>query len=111
MQNFPLNLLSFPLWWYMVGAPLFFDWYKRKIHYSLQSTGLSLFSRHMLEPLYKDYTKSGIVLSFFIRIFILIYKVIRFALSVLFYGLVFLLFLLALPAVLTMIIFQIFHYV
>jgi hypothetical protein len=110
MENFPLNLLSFPLWWYAVGGQIIWQWYKRQYYFGLHKTGLLLFARHMNEPLYGDYSKTGIVLSFFIRIFILIYKIIVFLLRLVVVTLLALLFLAWLPGVLIMIIFQLFHY-
>jgi hypothetical protein len=106
MPNFPLNLLTFPWWWYSVGWSLVKTWTKREYFFGLHKTGLLIFARHLNEPLYGDYTKSGVVFSFFLRIFILIYKLLAFALRLIFVALADLLYLLFLPALLVIIIFQ-----
>lgn len=106
MDNLPLNLLTFPLWWYTVGWSLVWDWTKKELRFGLHKTGLLIFARHLQEPLYGDYTKAGIILSFFFRIFILIYKLIIFALRMLIVALLDLLYLLVLPTVTIIIVFQ-----
>jgi hypothetical protein len=110
MENFPLNLLTFPFWWYAVGGRILWQWYKRQFYFGLHKTGLLFFARHMNEPLYGDYSKTGIILSFFIRIFILIYKTIVFLLRLAVITALSLLFLSLLPVILIMIIFQLLHY-
>ena len=107
MNNFPLNLLTLPIWWYTRGLTMAWRWYQRRTNFALQSTGLALFARHMWEPLYQDYTKSGRILSFFLRIAVLCYKALISGLSLLYYGLFLLVYVSVLPAVLVMIIFQI----
>ena len=110
MENFPLNILTFPVWWYSTGLGLIWSWFNKKNHYFLEKTGLVLFARHMFEPLYQDYTKTGQILSFFIRIFVLIFKSIQFLFSFIYYALGVLIYALSLPTVIVMIIFQIFQY-
>lgn len=107
MTNFPLNILTFPLWWYTIGLSLMIRWLKRQFWWGLKKTGLLVFVRHMNEPLYGDYTKSGIIISFFIRILLLIFKLAFFTIRLIIVGLMALIFLLLLPLTLIMIIFQI----
>lgn len=106
MQNFPLNLLTLPYWWYTTGAAILFSWNKRKYHYYLQKTGLVALARHFGEPLYKDYTRSGMVISFFIRIFLLAAKSVIFAVKLLFLAIFDLFYFFILPFIVAMIIFQ-----
>ena len=110
MNNFPLNFLTLPVWWYTTGLNLVWRWYRKRTNLALQSTGLLLFARHMNEPLYQDYTKSGVVISFFVRIFVLAYKALVSGLSLLLYGLVPLVYVCLLPAVIMMIIFQLLNH-
>lgn len=106
MNNFPLNILTFPLWWYTVGFGLVWKRCKMEYHYGLQSTGLLVFSRHLNEPLYGDYTRSGRILSFFLRILITVYKLLLFVLRIVVTAIFAVLYLLLLPAIIVMIIFQ-----
>ena len=108
MNDFPLNILTFPLWWYTTGFSVFKDWAKRKYHYHLQKTGLLVFAKHLKEPLYGDYTRSGIIISFFVRIILLVYKLIIFVLHVLLIGVLGFAYLVLLPALTMIIVFQIF---
>lgn len=108
MGNLPLNIFTFPLWWYTTGTWEVWQWVRRQYLYSLHQTGILLFSKHMGEPLYGDYTKSGIVFSFFLRIFILIYKLFVFAARMAVVLSLFLFYLALLPAALIMIIYQFF---
>lgn len=72
----------------------------------MHKTGLLIFARHLKEPLYGDYTKAGIVMSFFLRIFLLVYKLLVLGVRLLIVALLDVLFILLLPGILTMIIFQ-----
>ncbi len=83
-QNFTLQMLKFvvidvigdffyfPFWWYTQGSKriLFFIWQKElDIFYSL---GLNVWLKVMFKPMYADYSFGGRVISFFMRIVILI---------------------------------------
>ncbi len=74
-QTFQLNLFTFPIWWYTVGFPLVFSCAKNNFHYGVKSSGFSLFIRYMNAPLYGDYTRSGRIISFLLRIVLLAAKV------------------------------------
>lgn len=106
MQNFSLNLLTFPFWWYTAGAAISWQWTKKHLHYSLQKTGLLMFAQHLGEPLYKDYTKSGRILSFFLRIILLIFKSLIFFVKAVFILLAFAAYFCLLPTIVAFIIVQ-----
>jgi hypothetical protein len=89
-----------------VGAKLVFERVKIELNYGLQQTGLLVFARHLREPLYGDYTRSGIIISFFLRIFLLAFKLLVFGLRFLVVSILFLLYLILLPAIIIMIVFQ-----
>ena len=67
-----------------------------------------MFARHWNEPLYGDYTRSGIVISFFIRIVLLIFKTLFFFIQILYLSLAVLFYLVILPLGLIMFFYQIF---
>lgn len=108
MGNFELNLLTFPLWWYTHGLVAVWIWARRRARYDLRATGIVLFSRHLSEPLFGDYTRSGMVVGFFLRIVLLFGKslmlLFRFALI----AVVLIAYLLAIPVAIVMIINQAF---
>lgn len=74
-QTVQLNFLTFPVWWYVIGLPLLLDWCKRSFQYSVKRSGFRLFLRYMNAPLYGDYTRSGRIISFLLRVVLLFGKV------------------------------------
>jgi hypothetical protein len=108
MKDFSLNPLTLPLWWYTTGLGLAWRWAGRQARIGLQQTGLVLFFRHFREPLYGDYTKSGMAIGFFLRIVLLIFKLLAFGLRLILIAVMLLLFCLILPAIIIMIIYQLF---
>jgi hypothetical protein len=93
----PLNIVTFPIWWYAVGALTVWRWFFLFAHRSFTRSGLVLFARHMGEPLYGDYTRSGRAISFFLRVILLIAKIFWAAFKVFCALMVFVGFLMALP--------------
>ena len=74
----------------------------------LRSTGFVIFFRNMAQPLYGDYTRSGRIISFFLRVFLLLFLLVWTVLRLAGVVLGFVLHLAALPAILIMIIYQVF---
>lgn len=108
MGSVPLNLLTFPLWWYSTGFALVRDWVKRQTRYGLQATGLLLFASHIREPLFGDYTRSGIIVGFFLRLVLLGFKLVWFGLRELYLVTLAALYLLSIPLTVVMILYQLF---
>lgn len=63
-----LDILYFPIFWYKKG--LFFISKKLFINFklSLKYSTLKSMIKNLFVPMYQDYTKSGKIISFFIRI-------------------------------------------
>ncbi|MBU0597893.1 hypothetical protein KKF61_02755, partial [Patescibacteria group bacterium] len=67
----------FPIWWYSKGL-------LRVYHYCINSVSthirrrlaLGIWLRSMFKPMYGDYTKEGRIISFGMRIVVLIYKIV-----------------------------------
>ena len=106
MQNFPLNILTFPVWWYTVGLNLAIKAARQRFWFGLKKSGLGIFARHLKEPLYGDYTRTGIIFSFFIRLFLILFKILWLAVRFAVIGLCLLAYLLILPIVMALIISQ-----
>ncbi len=106
MDNFPLNILTFPIWWYSVGLSLAFDSAKQRYWFWIKKGGIVIFARHLSEPLFGDYSRTGVVVSFFIRIFLIIYKLIVLLVEAIFILLFFIAYLLLLPAVIVLLVIQ-----
>ncbi len=110
MESFSLTFFTFPLWWYTTGAELAWKRYKRQIHFGVVKSGIVLFARHMREPLYGDYTRSGILFSFFLRIVLIVFKSFTISLRILFASILLLLYFIAIPVTIIMIIYQFFPF-
>jgi hypothetical protein len=108
MNNTPLTILTLPIWWYTTGLALFWKWFTKKFWFHLHTTGLLAFARHWKEPLYGDYTNSGKVVGFFLRIIVIAYKAVNMSFRILILSALFIVYLLALPFVLVIIFYQIF---
>ena len=106
MGRLPLNLLTFPLWWYSTGVSLMWAWSKRQFSLGIHHTGLTLFARHLGEPLYGDYTRAGRIIGFFLRIILLVIKLLMLSARLIMVLLLDLIFLAILPASLAFVIYQ-----
>lgn len=83
MNQLQLNPITFPLWWYTVGFRLVCAWALRQFRFGLKTTGIIVFIRYMRHPLYGDYTRSGRIISFLIRVVLLIFKILVLGLRIL----------------------------
>ena len=79
------EILYFPLWWYSQGL-------KRIVLYSLQgikntnaNLALSIMFKHIFKPMYGQYDRAGRIISFFMRLVLLIAKLIAFLFFVILY--------------------------
>ncbi len=102
-----LNPLTFPLWWYTVGLGVVWDRCIQQFRYGLKKTAFRLFLRNLRHPLYGDYTRSGRIISFFLRIVLIIGKLILLGFRGLFLALFLAGYLLILPFSIFMVIYLI----
>lgn len=107
-QDMPLNLITLPLWWYTVGLSVVWHWAQRSFQYGLRKTALKLFLRHLAHPLYGDYTRSGRIISLFLRLVLLVFKMFALGFRLVFLGLALAIYLLVWPVIIVMLIYQLF---
>ena len=100
--------IAFPLWWYGEGFVIAWRHTLARFQYVLRSTGLLIFLRNMGQPLYGDYTRSGRIISFFIRIVLLVVFLVWTGVRLAWVFVGFLLHLAALPLAIVMIIYELF---
>lgn len=110
MDNIPLSFITFPLWWYGEGVKVAWAFFLKQYKFGLQSTGLLIFARHMAEPIYGDYTRAGMIVGFFLRSVILIFKILVFGLRLGIISALLGLYLLLPPFTVVMIIYQLFPF-
>jgi hypothetical protein len=108
MNNQPLSIFTFPVWWYTEGLRMAWTHTKERYRYVLRSTGLLIFIKNIAQPLYGDTTRQGRAISVFIRVIFLFFIVAWTALRLMYVLVLFCLHMLALPFVIVMIVYQLF---
>lgn len=106
MNPFPLNILTFPIWWYSVGLKIALKNARQNFGYGIKKTGIVLFARHLGEPLYGDYTRAGRIISFFLRIALIIFKALAISLRAAVIFVCLIIYMLILPALIILLIWQ-----
>ena len=64
------ELVRFPVWWYSTGVVLAWRRLERQWLGMVDRLGLRFLLINMGRPMYGDYTRSGRVISFFFRLFL-----------------------------------------
>lgn len=101
--EFLFDVVRFPWWWYSGGLKLVFDKCWRGLTIARARVGLGIFARYLFKPMYQDYSWQGRIISFFMRLFLLIEKSIRLTIMTIWYLAIFIIWLLLLPTSLVMI--------
>ena len=71
------DIIYFPIWWYTKGLVKVARYCLDSAQFHLQRRiGLSIWLKSMFKPMFGDYTKEGRIISFFMRIFVLIWKLV-----------------------------------
>lgn len=71
------DIIYFPVWWYTKGIKRIFLYCinSAKLHVT-RRLALGVWLKNMFTPMFGDYTKEGRIISFFMRFFVLIWKLI-----------------------------------
>jgi hypothetical protein len=77
-KNIFISLISelayFPFWWYGKGFKKAIRFFKKEIKAGWRALALRILIRNLFKPMWADYTKSGRVISIFIRLIHLCYR-------------------------------------
>lgn len=73
---FVYGILYFPIWWYSRGLYKALLRCFRIFYDSFENTGLSMQIRYLFKPMYGQRDVAGILISFFMRLIIVIFKLI-----------------------------------
>lgn len=92
------SAVYYPVWWYTTGLKIAVKKFGENIAYSSYSLGLGIQFRNMFRPMYADYSIAGRIISFFMRLVMLIYRLIEMLFYFIFYA-IFLLFWVVMPIV------------
>lgn len=71
-QELLFDVVRFPVWWYSGGLMQIARFWGGQIRGRAEQLSLRIWLRNMFTPMYGDYTKSGRLISFFLRIVVLI---------------------------------------
>lgn len=71
-----LDTVYFPLWWYSKGFIKVLNWAWNSLIAIEQRASLKLWLKSMFKPMFQDYTKEGRIISFFMRLILLIFKLV-----------------------------------
>ncbi len=75
-REFVGDVIYFPVWWYSRGLSLTASSLMRSWERLVDHLSLRILWRTMGKPMYGDYTRSGRIISFFFRIFLLVTRII-----------------------------------
>lgn len=71
------DIVYFPIWWYSKGLVRVYQYCINSATFHLtRRVALGIWLRSMFKPMYGDYTKEGRIISFFMRIVVLIWKLV-----------------------------------
>ncbi|MDD4607176.1 MAG: hypothetical protein PHS07_02455 [Patescibacteria group bacterium] len=63
-----LDFIYFPIWWYSGGLKKMWHWVCQQIILGQRGLGITIQFRYLFKPMYGDYSKSGRLISFFVRL-------------------------------------------
>lgn len=78
LQHILLDVLYFPLWWYTRGFLRILRWAYNSLADVERQLALGIWLKAMFKPMFQDYTWEGRLVSFFMRVVLLIFKIIMF---------------------------------
>ena len=93
-----LDVLYFPVWWYSRGMILALKWTFGEIAAAQEFLGVRIWVVNIFKPMYGQQDIASKIISFFMRVFQIILRLIILLLFCVFYLLIFIIYL-ALPAV------------
>jgi hypothetical protein len=73
-----LDILNFPVWWYSRGFVKALKASGASLYNSYRDLAIGILFKNMFKPMYGEYSLSGRLISFFARIFILLFKLTQF---------------------------------
>jgi hypothetical protein len=92
------GIMAFPLWWYTRGLASAVSWVGRSVKTASATLGFNVWVKNLFVPMYGESQLSGRLISFFIRLVMIVVLGIGVAAWTLVAGLLFLVYLVALPA-------------
>ncbi len=66
------SIVRFPLWWYSDGLIQLGEWIAQELRYRWKAYSFAIWIKNILVPMYGQYDWSGRLVSFFMRVVVLI---------------------------------------
>jgi len=79
-KDFLGDFVAFPLWWYSRGTVQVIQFILDRAERMAQSLSLKIWIKNLFVPMYAQYDIAGRIISFFLRIVVLIYRFVVFVL-------------------------------
>lgn len=76
------DIVSFPVAWYTVGLARALRYLRDELASWVDRLALTILARHLFKPMFGDYTRTGRIISFFMRILVFAFRLCVFALWV-----------------------------
>lgn len=77
-KDFLGDFLAFPLWWYSKGTVKIIQFIMEKTSQRAYTLSLRIWIKNLFVPMYGQYDIAGRIISFILRIFVLMYRLILF---------------------------------
>ncbi|MBU0646206.1 hypothetical protein KJ611_01865 [Patescibacteria group bacterium] len=74
------GIIAFPIWWYTFGLQIMLSWLGRALKTVNQYTAVSVWIKNLFVPMYGETGLAGRVISFFIRLFMILARGLAFVL-------------------------------
>jgi hypothetical protein len=74
LKHIVLDTLYFPVWWYTRGFVRVMGWAETSLKEVERIAALKIWFKSMFKPMFQDYTKEGRIISFIMRVVLLIFK-------------------------------------
>lgn len=78
------SVLYFPFWWYTSGLKRRFLWFIRSTKGLAHNLALGIMFKYLFKPMFGQSTKSGRIISFFMRLILLCWRIFLFLLGTFF---------------------------
>lgn len=109
LTEFFLDILYFPVWWYTKGLSRIASYCVENIVRHERRLALRIWLQYLFKPMYGDYTKEGRIISFFMRVIVMVAKLVVMVLWVFYTGILFIIWLILPLVFIYFILFQLFN--
>lgn len=104
------DIVYWPVWWYTRGLKKLILYIYNEVAYFENRIGLKMWLKNLFKPMYGQYDWQGRLISFFMRLVVLVYKLVKFILWIFILFIILFIWVLVLPFCLYQIIFNFWNF-